>query len=271
MTSGEALTKAITDLSAAGVGSSRLDSELLLAHVLTLDRAIILAHPEQELSSDQATLFLSLVAKRALHHPLVHLTHSREFYGLDFYINADVLTPRVETETMAEWAIELAPQSSKLIDIGTGSGALAVAIKKHRPDLDVTASEVTTEALAIATKNVKSHQIKINLVQSDLWDNVDDKFATVVTNLPYLVEGAELMPEVQKEPAVALFGGQGDGLDLYRRFLAGLLSHLEPGGILFTESDPWQHEHLIAEAAKYKMIPIATKNNYFILGFQHAD
>lgn len=271
MTNGEALAKATGDLSASGIGSARLDSELLLSHVLGIDRAVILAYPEQILSSDQSTLFLSLVGRRASHHPLVHLTHNREFYGLDFYINEDVLTPRVETETMAEWAIELAPLNSRLIDIGTGSGALAIAIKKHRPDLDVSATDVTREALAVAARNVKLHGSDIALIESDLWDNIEGRFATVVTNLPYLIEGAELMPEVQREPAVALFGGHGDGLHVYRRFLAQLLDHLEPNGLLFTESDPWQHEQLIAAAAKLKMEPIASKNNYFIVGFKHAS
>jgi release factor glutamine methyltransferase len=171
---------------------------------------------------------------------------------------------------MVEYAIRYAPKGSRLIDVGTGSGALAIAIKTHRPDLEVWATDVTDAALSVTSQNTKAHNVTVKFMKSDLFDQVNGRFETVVTNLPYLRNDArsELMPEVQKEPAVALFGGT-DGLDLYRHFLQQLPAHLTPGGLLFTECDPWQHEDLMKLAAQAGLRPIE-KNNYFILGFQRT-
>ncbi len=261
----EALTAAITFLEAGKIAGARLDAELLLAHVLRRDRAWLLAHDDEELTPHQAADFEAFISRRSEHVPVVHLTGHREFYGLEFAITPDVLTPRVETEQMVEWAIKYAPRNSNLIDIGTGSGAIAIAIGAARPDLSLTGTEITDEALTVAHRNAKQYDTKIELIKADLWDGVSGTFATIVTNLPYLRDDADLMPEVRKEPAVALFGGP-DGLDLYRRFVAGIAAHLTAGGYLFTECDPWQHEALMAEAAKVGLAPI--EQGYFILGFQ---
>jgi release factor glutamine methyltransferase len=268
MTIEQALLQAITRLEATTIVSARLDAELLMARVTNHDRAWILAHGDKDLTAEQASQFDALVTRRAAREPLVHLTGTREFYGLDMAITPDVLTPRVETEQMVEWAIKYAPQQSSLIDIGTGSGAIAIAIANHRPDLQITATEISPAAQTVARQNAKMHNAKINFTHSDLWTHVESRFDTIVTNLPYLRDDArdELMEEVKHEPPVALFGG-ADGLELYRRFLAGVPDHLSPNGYLFTECDPWQHESLIAEAAKYGLKPI--EQGYFILGFQH--
>lgn len=207
-----------------------------------------------------------LVARRLAREPLVHLTGKREFYNLDFAITPDVLTPRVETEQMVDWAVKYAPPGSHLIDVGTGSGAIAVAIKVARPDLIVTATDVTEESLVVARGNADKHSADITFIRSDLWASVPGTFATVCTNLPYLTEASrdDLMEEVKHEPAVALFGGP-DGLGLYRRFLSELPDHLEPGGLLFTECDPWQQPELASEAARYGLEPV--EQGYFIAGF----
>lgn len=266
MTVLQALNDAQSKLKVAGISSARLDAELLLAQLTSHDRPWILAHGEHQLDQPDQERFFDLVTKRANRIPLVHLTQNREFYGLDLKITPNVLTPRVETEQMVDWAIKYAPKNSKLIDIGTGSGAIAIAIAKHRPDLEVWATEVTPEALQVAETNSSKHKLNINFVQSDLFEAISERFQTVVTNLPYLQNDADLMPEVTHEPAVALFGGD-DGLDLYRRFFKQLRSHLEPGGFVFTECDPWQQDNLIAEAAKAKLKPI--ERGYFITGFKN--
>lgn len=264
MTLGQALTYGESTLKAAGIDGGRLDTQILLEFVTHKNRTHILAHEESELDTEQEDQFKSLIAKRAERIPLVHLTHTREFYGIDLYIDDDVLTPRVETEKMVEFAIKHTPRDGKLIDIGTGSGAIAIVIKTHRPDLEVWATEVNDEALAVARRNIGNLKLDIRLVKSDLFSEIDVKFDTVATNLPYLQNDADLMPEVQKEPAVALFGGD-DGLDIYRRFLNELPDYLSPNGYLFTECDPWQQEHLKTEAAKIGLQPI--EEDYFILGF----
>lgn len=264
----EALHKAQQRLDDANVPGAQLDSELIMAYVLGRDRAWLLAHDDTQLDDPQLAQFNALVNRRLQREPIVHLTGTREFYGLGFEITPDVLTPRVETEQMVDWAIKYAPQNSRLIDIGTGSGAIAIAIKKHRPELDVTATDLSDRELAVARRNAHKHHVEIRFLASDLWSALAGQhFDTVVTNLPYLADDADLMPEVRREPAVALFGGP-DGLGLYRRFLAGLPGHLSPNGYLFTESDPWQHEPLITVAAQYSLSPI--EQGYFILGFQLA-
>ncbi|HSX41218.1 MAG TPA: peptide chain release factor N(5)-glutamine methyltransferase [Candidatus Saccharimonadales bacterium] len=265
MTIAEAKRHGEQVLGRAGIESKRIDTSLLLEKVSGKKRTWLFAHLEDNLDDDQAKKFIDLINERSKRRPLVHLTNAREFYGLDFYINEFVLTPRVETEQMVGWAIKYAPKNSHLIDIGTGSGALAIAIKKHRPDLNVTATDVTDEALAVAKKNAKIHKVDISFIKSDLWTNVEGKFGTIVTNLPYLKDDADLMPEVKHEPDIALFGG-ADGLDIYRRFLEKLPDHLAENGYLFTECDPWQQADLIAEAAKAGLKPI--EQSYFILGFR---
>jgi release factor glutamine methyltransferase len=267
MNARHAMHRAQRSLEEATVPGARLDSELIMAYVLGRDRTWLLAHDDTELDQPQLELFESLVARRLNNRePLVHLTGTREFYGLEFDITPDVLTPRVETEQMVDWAIKYAPRDSQLVDIGTGSGAIAVAIKLHRPDLIVTATDLSDKELQVARSNAAKLQADIHFATSDLWSELSgQRFETVVTNLPYLADDAELMPEVQHEPAVALFGGP-DGLDLYRRFLAGLPDHLALGGYLFTESDPWQHQPLTAETSKIGLSPI--EQGYFVLGFQ---
>jgi|GEM_PF-47116 len=270
----EALDAATKFLSSVENAGGRLDAELLLAYVLKRDRVWLRAHDDELLTDFQAADFEYLVSRRSEHVPIVHLTGTREFYGLDFAITPEVLTPRVETEQMVEWAVETTPQGDRLIDVGTGSGAIAVAIAVHRPDLKITATDISETELAVARANAKTHGIDLNFRVADLWEGAVDvgadsdtpaKFDTIVTNLPYLQNDADLMPEVRREPAVALFGGP-DGLDLYRRFLADLPKHLAFGGHLYTECDPWQHESLITEAAKVGLKPL--RQGYFILEFE---
>ncbi len=270
MTIGEAITDAKGWLESHDVGSARLDAELLLSHVLKHDRAWLLAHSDDELTPEERQMYAIIVQRRTKRVPLVHLTGKREFYGLEFTITPDVLTPRVETEKMVEWAIKYAPKKSKLIDIGTGSGALAIAIGKHRPDLTITATEVSAQALKVARQNATDYGVKLKFVESNLWADVEGIFETIVTNLPYLRDDAcdELMEEVRYEPGVALFGGS-DGLDLYRKFFATIGDHLAPGGIVFTECDPWQHKMLIKEAKRVGLRVI--EEDYFILGFELAQ
>ena len=249
----------------AGIQSNRIDTSLILEKVTGRPRSWLFAHNEEDLPEKAAREFMNLVSRRAERVPLVHLTNSREFYGLDFFINENVLTPRIETEVMVDLAVKFAPKNSSLIDVGTGSGAIAIAIKKHRPDLKVSATDITDEALAVASKNALAHETDIKIYKSDLLESVSGKYDTIVANLPYLKDDASLMPEVKKEPAVALFGGP-DGLNLYRRLLDQLPSHLEKGGWLFTECDPWQQDDLIAASEKKGLVD--KEKSYFILGFQ---
>lgn len=265
MTIAEALRQGQNRLRQVGIESARIDTSLLLEKVTGQPRSWLLAHADAELQDDQASSFFELINRREQRVPLVHLTNTREFYGLDFYIDERVLTPRVETERMVELAIKQTPPGSTLLDMGTGSGAMAIAIAKHRPDLKITASEVSREALEVAHINAKRHQVAITLIESDLLQNVRGRFSTVIANLPYLRNDALLMPEVTKEPVVALLGGP-DGLDLYRRLFQSLPQYLQPKAWVFTECDPWQQADLKQLAATAHLEPRI--EDYFILGFR---
>ena len=229
-----------------------------------------MAHDDEKLTTKQAETYSKLIKRRLDHEPVGYINESIEFYGIDFFIDKRVLSPRVETEAIVEEVVAKAPAGSSLIDIGTGSGAIAIAIAQNRPDLKITATEVSREALDVAKINAERILAKknsINFIISDIWDDVAGKFDVVVTNLPYVSESYKpnMKPEVLKEPAVALFGGKDDGLDLYRKFYKDLPKHIKAGALVYHESDPWQHEKLkkLAGSAGLK----SCFENYLILGF----
>lgn len=271
MTIIEALQAAGKKLNLAGISSHRLDVELLLAHALGKNREWLLANSERVLTPSETLRYNHYISRRLDREPVCYITNKLEFYGIEFYIDNRVLSPRVETELVAEQAIKHAPKDSQLVDIGTGSGAIAIAIAKHRPDLDIIATEISAEALQVAKRNAKKilgANQTITFIKADVWKGVDGKFETVVTNLPYVSEDYKprMKPEVQKEPAIALFGGPGDGLDLYRRFYTQLPRHIKVGSRVYHESDPWQHEALTNLAKTAGLKPIL--EDYLILGFQ---
>lgn len=256
-------------LKAAGIEGAQTDAEVILAHVLEKDRAWLLAHHNTILSQTALNLAQNYVNKRASRIPMSYILGVREFAGLEFKIDKRALTPRVETETIVAEVIKHAPQGARVLDIGTGSGAMAIAIAHLRPDLNVSASEVSNEALDLARENAQELLgpiYGINFIQSDLFNNIDDSFDIVVANLPYVTRSMELMPEVQNEPAVALFGGANDGLDLYRKFFRQLPKHINAGSQVWTESDPWQQEELIKLGKACGLTKIF--QDYFILGFE---
>ena len=265
MTVADWLSAAQTRLTGVGVSSGRLDGLILLEQVTDQSREQLSAHPEQKLTAKTVTTLDELLTKRLNRTPLVHLTGRRQFYNLELEITPNVLTPRVETERLVELAIEHAPENGRLLDLGTGSGAIALAVAAARPDLDITATDISDEALAVARRNAKRHDLSIKFVQSDLLKSVFGRFDVVAANLPYLPSDAELMPEVTREPDVALFGGS-DGLDLYRRFFTEVTDHLKPGGSVIIEADPWQHLVIAKMAEAVGLQPL--NQDYFILAFK---
>ncbi|HSX14488.1 MAG TPA: peptide chain release factor N(5)-glutamine methyltransferase [Candidatus Saccharimonadales bacterium] len=245
---------------------TELDSRLILEKATGRKREYLLAHPDTALSPTELERSDRLASQRLTHKPMSQVLGQREFYGLEFKITPDVLTPRSETEVLVEQVIAQAPKAGVLLDLGTGCGAIAIAIARHRPDLVLTASDISPSALAIAQQNAQKHGAEINFLTSDLFQDVNERFDCITANLPYLCEDAELMPEVrQHEPRVALIGGS-DGLDLYRRFFRQTQTHLKPLGLIYIEADPWQHPELVELARAAGLKPMF--EDYFILGFK---
>lgn len=267
MTVADWIKSATTQLKAAEIPSAKLDAEVLLGHVLKKDRGWIIGHGDTPLEKSHLTELNRALKRRTNRTPLAYITHRKEFYGLDLYVDERVLCPRTETESAVEQIIKLAPANASVLDMGTGSGAIAIAIKKHRGDLDASGSEVSVEALAVAKKNADSILGKnaITLLESDLFDNITAQYDIVVANLPYVTKSFELLPEVAQEPDVALFGGDDDGLHLYRKFFEALPKHLASPGLVYIESDPWQQEELIKLAERAGLEK--QFEDYFILGF----
>lgn len=263
------LKQAGRQLTAAGITSARLDSLVLLEYVSGRPRSYWLARPESQLPSALTKALASLLTQRATGQPIPQLTGRQEFYGLNFEITTDVLSPRPESEQIAELAIALAPHRGRLLDVGTGSGALAIAIATHRPDLEITASEVSSAALGVARRNAATHRVQINFIESDLLHQVRGKFHLIVTNLPYVAQPSSLTPGAKHEPMVALIGGGSDGLDLYRGFFQQLPRYLMPGAWVICESDPWQQPALnrIAQAVGLTL----KQQDYFVSTFQPTE
>jgi len=267
MTIAEWLQSATNALTDCNIPSARLDAQILCAHVHGQSRSWLITHEADKITESKLKTLQTALDKRVSRIPLAYITHNKEFFGHDLYVDERVLCPRAETEAAVEQIIKLAPKNATVLDIGTGSGAIAIALKAAREDLIVTGSEVSIEALEVARQNTEKilGENKIEFIESNLFANIHDSYDVVVANLPYVSTEADLLPEVQNEPHVALFGGGNDALELYRKFFTELPEHLNNSAIVFTESDPWQQAGLIklAEAANLHKI----YEDYFILGF----
>jgi release factor glutamine methyltransferase len=219
---------------------ARRDAELLLTHTLEKSRAWLMAHVEEELSGGQEANYTALVSLRSKGEPIQYITGETEFYGLPFLVTPDVLIPRPETEHLVEMVIELAArfEQPRIVDVGTGSGAIAVALAHKLPQSRIAATEISSQALVVAEENAKRNGAFVRFLQGDLLAPLDDeRFEIVVSNPPYVPNGdrATLSVEVREyEPAVALFAGD-DGLDVYRRLIPAVFGALISGGYLALE------------------------------------
>ena len=215
-------------------------AETLLIHVLGCERATLYAHPERELSPEQWSQFHSAVEERATGKPLQYITGHQEFYGLDFKVTPAVLIPRPETEHLVEAAIEKARafELPRIVDVGTGSGCIAIAIAHALPNAEVTAVDISAAALEVARENVTRLGVKVRVLESDLLEAVNgEQFDLVVSNPPYVgrCEADKVQREVREhEPAVAVFAGE-QGLDVYRRLIPQSHEVLVDGGWLLME------------------------------------
>jgi release factor glutamine methyltransferase len=234
----------------AGIESARLDAEVLLAFALGIDRLRLYIDYEKPVTSEERDRFRELVQRRAKERvPVSLLLGEREFWSLSFRVTPDVLTPRPETETLVEATLARIPDPEsdvRILDIGTGSGAIALALVHERPKARITATDLSQAALQIAAENADALRVRerIRFLEGDLFEPVANEcFDLVVSNPPYLARDDEstLPPELAHEPEMALFGGS-DGLDVIGRLVAEAGDHLSPGGWLLMELSPEQVE-----------------------------
>jgi release factor glutamine methyltransferase len=218
-TIGNALAAGAARLAAAGVDTPRLDAEVLLACVLNVDRGRLVIDRDVALDGEAAERFKALLARREAREPVAYILGRRGFRRLELAVDRRALIPRPETELLVEVGLGLAP-GSRVVDVGTGSGALALALKDERPDLRVRGTDVSADALAVARENATRLGLDVTFSQADLGDL--QPADALLANLPYVADGAELGPEITRyEPAGALFAGP-DGLDLIRRLVAAV-------------------------------------------------
>jgi release factor glutamine methyltransferase len=224
----------------AFLSTGRLDAELLLLRAVERDRAWLIAHPEAELTAEQAARFEAWIARRARQEPVQYIVGEQEFYGLAFRVTPAVLIPRPETEHVVEALLERTPQQAavQICDVGTGSGAIAVALATALPRAKVTALDVSRGALDVARENAERHGVaeRVRFLESDLLSALHgERFFAVVANPPYVAEGEALEPQVRDwEPPDALFAGR-TGLEVYQRLIPQAWKALVPSGWLVME------------------------------------
>jgi release factor glutamine methyltransferase len=240
--------KAALEEATAAIG--RTDAQVIMAHLLGVNRAYLAANPMRVLTETEDARVDTLVARRSLGHPVAYLLGAREFYSREFAVSPDVLIPRPETETLVEAALDVMRKRGQtsplgtevcplsLLDLGTGCGAIAITLACERSELEVTATDSSAEALEVARANAASHAARIEFALGDWYTPVAGRrFDLIVSNPPYVAARDPHLSEgdLRFEPRQALTDGSGDGLDSLRAIVAGAAAHLNPGGWLLVE------------------------------------
>ncbi|MFZ6723522.1 peptide chain release factor N(5)-glutamine methyltransferase [Undibacterium sp. Ji49W] len=231
----------------------RIDTRVLLMHGLSLSRTQLITQSDQVLSAEHLAQISALFQRRLNGEPIAYIVQEREFFGLNFRVTPDVLIPRPDTELLVELAIQHAPAHSSLLDLGTGSGAIAISVANQRPDLTVTALDISAAALAVARENTRRHiaPSKVELLQSDWYQAVAGRrFHTIVSNPPYIVAGDSHLQQgdLRFEPADALTD-HADGLTAYRQLIGAAHLHLQANGWILLE-----HGYDQAEAVRAMLL-----------------
>jgi len=230
----EWLDQARQRLSKAGIDAASLEAQVLAAHVLLVDRVWLLAHPEAEFPSLAGE---SVLLRRLGHEPLAYILGYREFYGRRFSVSPAVLIPRHETEVLVEVGLSYAAKTGRrVLDIGTGSGCIAITMKLEDQSLDITGADVSNDALAVAIRNGEDLGANVRWIQTNLFERFrGERFDVIVTNPPYIANDEVLPKEVVDfEPHLALFSGN-EGVEFYQRLIKETPQHLSDGGYLAME------------------------------------
>lgn len=213
-----------------------LEAQVLLAYALKCTRVQVVIRSKDELQPQQVTEISALFMRRMQGEPIAYLTGEREFHGLRFEITPDVLIPRHETELLVDLAADKLPKGGAVLDLGTGSGAIAVALAHARRDAQVTATDISEAALIVARKNAATHAVTVQFIQGDWFDQVEGKFDLVISNPPYIAASDPhlLQGDLRFEPRTALTD-EANGMMHIGSIIDGAASHLKPGGWLLLE------------------------------------
>lgn len=247
------LRHATKQLKDVGITSNRLDAELILSHTIRKPRTYLHAHLDELIDQRRKDIADARLQLRLERVPLAYIMGHKEFYGRRFKVSPATLIPRPESEDIIETLLaassgEITPKI--LIDVGTGSGALAITAKLERPHLQVTASDISSKALAIAKDNAQAHQADIHFRTMDLLNDHAGPIDYLIANLPYVdASWTDTSPELKHEPSEALYAPDG-GLRIINKLLPQAKRWLTKSGLLLLEADPSQHEAIIKEASK---------------------
>lgn len=276
----QALRAAIVELEAAGIDSPRISAEVLIFHVLQCDRAYLFAHPESELTLLEQSRYEGFIAHRAAGEPLQYLTGHQQFWKADFLVSPAVLIPRPETEHLIEVVLDLIQHFAlgprlKIMDVGTGSGAIAITLARELPLAEVYAVDLSPEALEVARSNADRLSARVSFAQGDVLEGIerDASFDFVISNPPYVgLDEADKVQAVVKnfEPHIAVFAGN-QGLDVIRRLIPQAHESLRPGGWLVMEIgysmssavmallNAWHNVHAVPDLAGIPRVIVARK------------
>lgn len=247
MTYDQWLRHAIEQCTKANIDTARLDALILLEHATATPRATILAHPETVIDQSVLRQLNTYLQQRVAGTPIAYIICKKEFYGREFIVTPDVLIPRPESEHIVSLLKKYYPTTHqapiKILDVGTGSGCLAVTIKLELPQSQVWACDISRSALSVAKHNADALHADVSFFASDLLVATDDKFDIITANLPYVPTTLTVSNEVLTEPNIAVFSGS-DGLDTIRRFFAQVKTNLAKDGVVLLESLVLQHSEI---------------------------
>lgn len=254
-----------TFLQEKGVENARREAEWMLCAATGLDRIGLYLNFDKPMNDNELTSYRNMVVRRGKREPLQHILGSQEFDGLDFLVTPAVLIPRQDTEVLVSVAARLAPNGCSLLDIGTGSGCIAIALAKRLPDATITATDISPDAIAIASQNSTRHHTTVDFRLGSLFQPVTGRqFDLIVSNPPYIPsqEIRQLQPEVSEyDPLIALDGGE-DGLSVYRQLIASAPFHLKKGGWLLLEAGAGQAAELVKLLAEQQFGDILTEQDH---------
>ncbi|MFR8232900.1 MAG: peptide chain release factor N(5)-glutamine methyltransferase [Clostridia bacterium] len=251
MTIKQAIERGVAKLKLEKITTPKLKVRLLMQYVLEKPRQYLIIYDNEPLTRQQEDKFFDGISKLSKDIPIEHITHKKEFMKLDFFVDENVLIPRQDTEILVEEVIEIAKKinAKKILDLCTGSGAIAISLAKYLPNTQMTALDISSKALEVAKLNAKTNNVEsqITFVESNLLENLPkEKYDMIVSNPPYIKQDIikELDREVQKEPHIALDGGK-DGLDFYRKIIDSGYEYLKYGGYLCLEIGYDQKEEVM--------------------------